>query len=148
MAVLAGEFNVVGGFEENFGKVGTVSRPEDTEFCLRLTAMRGVPWYYVPTAEVDHFVPSNRSTWAYYIRRCVHEGRGKAELRALPGSDHSLGTEHEYAAKLPRAATRHLFASNGQERLQAVAIGVGLMSAVLGYSWQYLKSLRYVASKA
>ncbi len=81
MAVRSDVFAKVGGFRLDFGKVGVVSRPEDTDLCIRMG--RATPdgsLMYVPSAVVDHHVGAERSRFRFFLRRCYLEGRGKIEL--------------------------------------------------------------------
>jgi len=80
MALRRTAFDAAGGFREDFGKVGTVSSPEDTELCLRVTDGR---WLYEPTSAVSHWVPARRATLGYFLRRRTlgaEPGRGAVHL--------------------------------------------------------------------
>ena len=105
MAVRRAAFEAAGGFREDFGKVGAVSRPEDTDLCLRVTSGA---WLYEAGA-VGHWVPPQRATFRYFLVRCFNEGRGKAGLAALNGTGASTSRERGYAVRvLPRAISRGL----------------------------------------
>jgi glycosyltransferase involved in cell wall biosynthesis len=95
MAIRYSVFEAIGGFREDFGKVGDVARPEDTDLCLRAAGNRGV-WLYEPTANVGHWIPRQRTTIRYFARRCFHEGLGKAALAALDGARESTAAERSY----------------------------------------------------
>lgn len=129
MAVHRSLFEVVGGFREGFGKLGSQSRPEDTELCIRITQHTGRRWIYEPRAIVHHSVPSERATPRYFARRCFAEGRGKTALARVVGSGEALGTELSHAWQLPKDAWAELRAV-GEWRAGAVerciAIGGGL----------------------
>nr|BFE71392.1 hypothetical protein GCM10020092_046930 [Actinoplanes digitatis] len=43
MVVRRETFLAVGGFRTGFGKLGNQNRPEDTELCLRMSALAGWP---------------------------------------------------------------------------------------------------------
>ena len=131
MAVRKSAFDAVGGFRRGFGKVGSTSRPEDTDLCIRIGASAPDRWWtYVPTAVVDHVVPAERSTFAFFLRRCYWEGAGKVELSAHLGEDRDLDDERSYLTRtLPRALVRDLV--SGQFR-RAVAIVAGVMLAAAG----------------
>jgi hypothetical protein len=135
MAVRRSAFEAVGGFREDFGKVGTVSRPEDTDLCLRLTS--GV-WLYDPASAVGHWVPAQRTSFRYFLVRCFNEGRGKAGLAALNGTGTSMSQERGYAARvLPRAISRGLRDAahgDGTGMLRGAAIIAGLGVAVAGFA--------------
>ncbi|MCK9925030.1 glycosyltransferase [Frankia sp. AgPm24] len=110
MALRRDRFLAVGGFRGGFGKLGERSRPEDTEFCLRVRhAHPDGHWLHVPRAMVGHQVPADRATMRFFLRRCWHEGRGKAELAALLGSGDATSSERAYVLRtLPRGAGREL----------------------------------------
>ena len=139
MAVARDDFWAVGGFREGFGKLGQVCRPEDTDFCIRLTtALGGRPWWYEPSARIGHNVPPHRGTLRYFVRRCYSEGQGKAELAALLGRDEGLRDERRHASRtLPQGICRELRqAVLGREvgaAQRASAICVGLTAAGVGY---------------
>ena len=130
MAVRKHAFDAVGGFRSGFGKVGSTSRPEDTDFCIRVGASApDSHWTYVPSAVVDHAVPLQRSTFRFFLRRCYWEGAGKIELSAHLGDDRDLGDERSYLTRtLPRAFVRDLV--SGQfRRAMAIVAGVTLAAA-------------------
>jgi glucosyl-dolichyl phosphate glucuronosyltransferase len=127
MAVRKDAFDAVGGFRSGFGKVGSTSRPEDTDFCIRVGASApGSHWTYVPGAIVDHAVPLQRSTFRFFLRRCYWEGAGKIELSAHLGDERDLGDERSYLTRtLPRAFVRDL-ARGRFRRAMAIVAGVAL----------------------
>ncbi len=131
MAVRRTAFEAVGGFRAGFGKVGSTSRPEDTDLCIRIGASAPQSWWaYVPAAVVDHVVPRARSTFAFFLRRCYWEGAGKVELSAHLGEDRDLDDERSYLlSTLPRAIVRYL--GGGQPR-RALAIVAGIALAAAG----------------
>ncbi len=145
MIVRVEDFRAVGGFRTGFGKLGDLSRPEDTDLCIRMAAARGGHWVHVPDAVVVHHVPRTRSTYRFFLRRCVDEGRGKADLAAiLPRSSPVLTTERSYVRRtLPRAFATYLACGARQRRpgevVRSVNLAVGLSATVLGYAGQRLR---------
>jgi GT2 family glycosyltransferase len=143
MLVRTSAFRAVDGFRLGFGKLGDHSRPEDTDVCIRMSGRDGAGvWYYVDDARVTHHVPAGRSTFAFFVRRCFHEGRGKAELAdLLPVASDALGVEFDYTCKvLPRGFVRHLWhalrnRSTGPAA-KAIAIVVGLSVTSAGFIFQ------------
>lgn len=137
LAVRRDAFLAVGGFRTDFGKVGDRSRPEDTEFCLRVRRATGRDWWYAPNAVVWHAVPTDRADFRYFLRRCFNEGRGKVLMaRLLDGAD-SLAVEHDYLLRvLPAAVLRGLADTvRGRGRrgaLRAAAVIAGVAAAALG----------------
>lgn len=137
MAVRAADFRRAGGFREGFGKVGHASRPEDTEFCVRLQSAHSTSrWWYEPTAVVRHAVPAERSTVRFFLRRCLAEGRGKAALSALVGEEGMSSEKAHLVRALPLGVVRGLrdglsgdatgLARSGMIVLGAAAAAVGL----------------------
>jgi glucosyl-dolichyl phosphate glucuronosyltransferase len=141
MIVRRDVFLAVGGFRVGFGKLGDQNRPEDTELCLRMSALDGGHWMYVPDAVIRHEVPAARSTFGFFLQRCYAEGRGKVQMAALDsGSDtlraDSLGTERAYLWSLPRAVVRNLGAAlTGRgvgHAFQAGGVVAGVAAAAYG----------------
>lgn len=137
MAVRRDDFIAIGGFNTSFGKVGDRSRPEDTEFCLRLADATGGHWVYEPAAVIRHPVPPSRMTMRYYLSRCYNEGRGKIAMARLLRGRESLGSERDYLRQtLPRAVSRGVTdALTGRDRTgaqRAGAVLVGMTAAGVG----------------
>jgi hypothetical protein len=138
MAVLRRVFDAVGGFRDDFGKVGRRSRPEDTDLCLRAAAaqLRGT-WIYEPAGVVGHRVPVKRTTVGYFLHRCLNEGSGKAALAALNGASESTSAERLYTrSALPEGVARGLRdAMHGDAAggLRSIAIAAGFSFAVAGF---------------
>jgi GT2 family glycosyltransferase len=108
MAVRRSSFEAVGGFQVDFTKVGTRSRPEDTDLCLRM-GRAGGRWIYVPDAVVDHVVPNSRARLGYLLTRCYHEGRGKISIARRHRGHRDLDVEFRYLGRtLPRTVGREL----------------------------------------
>jgi glycosyltransferase involved in cell wall biosynthesis len=139
MGVARADFWSVGGFREGFGKTGQGSRPEDTDFCIRLSAaLAGRSWWYEPSARVGHMVPPGRGTLRFFVRRCYSEGQGKAEMALLLGPQERLRHERQYATRtLPDGVRRELRQAVSDREFAAAqrasAIGLGLGAAGLGY---------------
>lgn len=143
-------FDAVGGFRAGFGKTGHISRPEDTDLCLRLQAV--VPagyWLYDPAASVAHHVPPDRSTFGFFVRRCWHEGRGKAALGRLVGRDRSLSSERGFVARvLPSAIARELgkglVGGDLDSLKRSAALLVGLIASGAGWLMELVVGARWV----
>jgi glycosyltransferase involved in cell wall biosynthesis len=139
MAVSRQDFWAIGGFREGFGKTGDRSQPEDTDFCIRLTAtLESGTWWYEPSARVGHSVPPDRGTLRFFVRRCYNEGQGKAEISALVGSREGLRDERRHATRtLPDGIRRELQQAIKSREFaaaqRACAICLGLGTAGLGY---------------
>jgi glucosyl-dolichyl phosphate glucuronosyltransferase len=131
----------VGGFSNDFGKVGDASQPEDTELCLRLNAHTGpdARWRFTPSAVVWHEVPPERRTFRFFLRRSHLEGAGKRHMAALPtAGDHVLAEEAAYVRSVLLAGVgRNLVAALRGDLAgglgRAAAIVAGVAAAGLGY---------------
>jgi glucosyl-dolichyl phosphate glucuronosyltransferase len=136
MVVRRETFMTVGGFRAGFGKLGARNRPEDTELCLRMSAVRGGPWMYVPDAVIRHEVPAVRSSFGFFLRRCYAEGRGKVQMAALHAGSATLGAERNYLRALPRAVARDLAAASRGggvgPALRAGSVLAGVAAAGIG----------------
>jgi glucosyl-dolichyl phosphate glucuronosyltransferase len=136
MVVRRDTFVAVGGFRVGFGKLGSQNRPEDTELCLRMSALDGGHWMYVPDAVIRHEVPAVRATFRFFLHRCYAEGRGKVQMAGLHGGSESLGAERSYLWSLPKAVVRNLGAAargHGVEHaLKAGGVVAGVAAAAAG----------------
>jgi hypothetical protein len=130
-------FDAIGGFRPDFGKIGGRSRPEDTDLCLRAAAAHRGTWIYEPAGLARHRVPAHRATFGFFLRRCFHEGQGKAALAALNGIVESTSAERQYTRHLlPAAVARGLLATGRgdvSEGLRSAAIGAGFSFAAAGF---------------
>jgi glycosyltransferase involved in cell wall biosynthesis len=152
MSIRSSVLEALGGFRTEAGKVGNRSRPEETDLCVRAQLLwpQG-RWMYAPNALVHHRVPADRSTPAYFLSRCYHEGRGKADLVASVGARSGLSVEKDYVGRtLVGAIRRSLIAllrrRDVREANRAGVITVGLLITATGYatgmSLRYLTRLR------
>jgi GT2 family glycosyltransferase len=126
-------------FDPSLGRTSTgAAGCEETELCLRLTASApGSRIRYVPTAQVDHLVPSDRASLRYFVRRCWAEGTSKARVARLAGAAQATGVERTYVRSvLPRALGRSV-ADLARFRFGAALCGpvilLGLGTTVFGY---------------
>jgi glycosyltransferase involved in cell wall biosynthesis len=130
----------VGGFRTEFGRVGKdTAGAEETDVCIRIGARHpDGKIVFEPRAAVEHIVPAARGTVRYFLRRCRGEGRSKAVLARLVGSDEGLSDEREYVRRtLPRGVLRGLGRTargdlGGGER--AAMIVTGLLTTTYGYA--------------
>jgi GT2 family glycosyltransferase len=131
-------FDVVGGFRDELGKVGTRSSPEDTDLCLRVTAMHeGGIWMYEPNGAADHRAPAARATFRYFAYRCFNEGWGKAALAALNSTSESVSTERSYTRRvLPAAFVRGMRETCQGDiwgGMRSSAIVAGFIATITGF---------------
>jgi GT2 family glycosyltransferase len=91
---------------------------------------------YQPRAEVHHYVPPERMTWAYFWRRCFFVNRSKVGALADMGESGNIGAELRFAAGVLLALVPALLAAvaGRPERLnQALVALAGLALAGCGY---------------
>jgi hypothetical protein len=127
----------VGGFNHGIGRIG--ERPigcEETECAIRiLGAHPDAVILHVPEARARHWVPPERTTWAYFRSRCWAEGPSKAAVAVEVGANQGLSSERSYVARtLPRGCLRALAAAARGDRaalsrVLALVIGVALTAA-------------------
>lgn len=154
MAIRRTVFDAVDGFRPGFGKTGRVSRPEDTDLCLRVQrVMPSGHWMYEPAALVAHKVPAERSTPSFFLKRCWNEGRGKAALSRLVGIEDSTAAERRYASRvLPRGCLRELYLAlrhlDVTHLQRCVAILAGLLVTAAGMLTEMVLGIRITSSRA
>ena len=136
----------IGGFDPALGRVG--KNPvgcEETELCIRLRRQHGSgEILYDPAAGVRHLVTAERTTWSYFRRRCYSEGRSKAVVAHLAGTESGLSAEREYTrSTLPRGVARELrgVVADPAGLLRAATIVAGLTVTATGYLFGRAKRL-------
>ena len=140
MSFRRGVLTALGGFRNGIGRIG--SHPvgcEETELCIR--ARQRWPQgrlVYRPQARVAHRVPPQRGTGRYFFSRCFFEGRSKALVSRLAGSQMGLASERTYATRaLPRAAWRNVLETIRSGRpaglMRSAVVGAGLAVTVAGF---------------
>lgn len=129
----------LGGFTEEVGRVGTLPEGcEETEMCIRARQrIPGAAVIFDPAAIVDHAVPPARATLGYFVRRCWAEGRSKAAVARLVGSDDGLSEERRYTREtLPAAVHGGLRDAVGGDPAglaRATMVLAGLLVTAAGY---------------
>jgi glucosyl-dolichyl phosphate glucuronosyltransferase len=118
----------VGGFSHELGRVGTLPVGcEETDLSIRVHQR----WpeseiLYDPAAEVEHVVPGARGTLGYFFDRCRAEGRSKAVLTKMVGSEDGLSSERSYVRQtLPAGVLRGL-----RDALRGDAGGFGRVTMI------------------
>ncbi|AUX76251.1 glycosyltransferase family 2 protein [Sinorhizobium fredii] len=134
-------FETIGFFREGFGRTDQdAAGGEETDLCIRTRQrMPEAIILYDPEAVVHHRVPTGRSTWGYFRKRCLAEGRSKNALVESLGAGAGLSAEHMYVTRtLPKGVARALL--DAVLRLdpwglpRAVGILAGLTLTVAGYA--------------
>jgi glycosyltransferase involved in cell wall biosynthesis len=129
----------VGGFSHDLGRVGTLPVGcEETDLSIRVhQRWPEAEILYDPAAAVEHVVPPARGKVGYFLDRCRAEGRSKAVLSGMVGSQDGLSSERSYVRRtLPSGFFRDLgeaargdFAGFGR----AAMIVVGLAATTVDY---------------
>jgi glycosyltransferase involved in cell wall biosynthesis len=128
-----------GGFRIDLGRIGLAPVGcEETEFCIRLIRDRpGRQLRFESAARVEHYVPRNRMTWAYFRSRCYSEGRSKARVARIVGAESALSSERSYVARtLTRGVAANLsrwLLGDWWAPVRAAAMVAGLATTTLGY---------------
>jgi glycosyltransferase involved in cell wall biosynthesis len=139
MAIRREEMLEVGGLRKEFSRIEkNAAGGEETDLCIRLTQR----WperviLFDPAPAVEHCVPPERGELRYFITRCFAEGRSKAALAQLVGTQSGLSSERSYVRRtLPLGVLRGLgdalrgdFAGLGR----AGAIVTGLATTTAAY---------------
>jgi len=129
----------VGGFSHDLGRVGTLPVGcEETDLSIRVhQRWPAAEILYDPAAEVEHVVPPARGKVRYFLDRCRAEGRSKAVLSGMVGSDDGLSSERTYVRRtLPLGFLRDLGdAAKGDAGGlgRATMIFVGLAATTVDY---------------
>lgn len=129
----------VGGFSHDLGRVGTLPVGcEETDLSIRVhQRWPEAEILYDPAAEVEHVVPASRGGVRYFLDRCRAEGRSKAVLSGMVGSDDGLSSERTYVRRtLPLGFLRDLGdAARGDAGGlgRAAMIFVGLAATTVDY---------------
>jgi GT2 family glycosyltransferase len=133
-------FGAIGGFSGGLGRIGKkLNSCEETELCIRARQrFPGSVLVHEPRARVSHRVPASRGRWHYFRARCLAEGRSKALVSSIAGSDVALSSERAYTLHtLPRGAVRGLVdvvaRGDVSGAYRAGAIAAGLAITVTGY---------------
>ena len=112
--------------------------PDDTDLAIRVSLrFPAAVWLYQPEAIVLHTVTAERSSLAYFIRRCYEEGTGKAHLSHYVGHQAGLHSERRYlAVAIPRgigSGLRQALGGEGAGAARAAAILAGVLVTATGF---------------
>jgi glycosyltransferase involved in cell wall biosynthesis/GT2 family glycosyltransferase len=128
-----------GGFRHELGRIGKIPAGcEETDLSIRIGKDNpGGEIVYDPEAAVDHFVPAERASFRYFTSRCRGEGRSKAILSGLVGSDDGLAEERTYTRRtLPLGFLRGVgdaFRGELDGLSRAAMLVIGLATTTSGY---------------
>jgi hypothetical protein len=139
MALRRAAVLAVGGFSELVGRVGALPVGcEETELSIRLAqADQGGRMLRDTSGPVAHLVPAERQRLRYFLSRCYHEGRSKAVLSRLVGTQQGLASERAYATRiLPLGVLKHamaVFRGDLAGPVRSLMVLVGLGTTAVGY---------------
>lgn len=128
-----------GGFRHELGRIGKIPAGcEETDLSIRVGQDNpGGEIVYDPEAAVDHFVPAERASFRYFTSRCRGEGRSKAILAGLVGSDDGLAEERTYTSRtLPLGFLRGIgdvFRGDPAGLARSAMLAIGLATTTRGY---------------
>jgi glycosyltransferase involved in cell wall biosynthesis/GT2 family glycosyltransferase len=134
----------VGGFRHELGRIGKIPAGcEETDLCIRIGARHPEGTIlYDPAAKVEHFVPAERAQRSYFSSRCRGEGRSKAILAALVGSDSGLSEERSYVRRtLPLGFLRGL-GNGARGDLGGIERATMIVFGLFATTWGYLGARR------
>jgi glycosyltransferase involved in cell wall biosynthesis len=129
----------VGGFSHDLGRVGTLPVGcEETDLSIRVhQRWPEAEILYDPAAAVEHVVPPARGKVRYFLDRCRAEGRSKAVLSGMVGTEDGLSSERSYVRRtLPLGVLRDLgapFKGDLSGISRATMIFVGLAATTVDY---------------
>lgn len=129
----------VGGFSHDLGRVGTLPVGcEETDLSIRVhQRWPEAEILYDPAAAVEHVVPPARGRVRYFVDRCRAEGRSKAVLSGMVGTQDGLSSERSYVRRtLPLGVLRDVgafFKGDGSGLGRAAMIFVGLAATTVDY---------------
>jgi len=108
MSVRRDAVELVGGFDENIGRLGHIPLGgDDTEFFIRLRQYSpGSKVVFEPRAVVHHRVTPERTTWAYLRSRSRAEGMSKAAIATMVGAADATSVESDYVTRVLTAGLR------------------------------------------
>ena len=110
---------------------------DDMDMCHRLMHQRPAEQIvYEPLARVQHFVPSARTTWGYFWRRCFFVNKGKVEAFRQMGGASNLSADVGFVGqaivpwRLQRTAPGRPGGTSGARcGPQSILAGIGLAGA-------------------
>jgi hypothetical protein len=134
-------FEVVGGFRNGIGRVGTIPKGcEETELCIR--AKQHWPqkvFVYEPQARIHHRISPDRASRRYFWSRCYAEGLSKAMVARYVGARDGLSTERTYTLRiLPRGILRNVIDAFLHQDLAGLARGAAIVMGFLVTTVGYL----------
>jgi glucosyl-dolichyl phosphate glucuronosyltransferase len=129
MSVRAEALKRVGGFHSiDF---------DDMDMCHRVAALGGpASVVFTPSAIVRHYVPTQRTSWAHFWRKCFYVNREKVQAHREMGAASSFGPDVAFVVRTMTVGIiselRSVFRGDRHALLRIGAILVGVTSAGMG----------------
>jgi glycosyltransferase involved in cell wall biosynthesis len=140
----------IGGFREGIGRTANdAAGCEETEFFIRAhQAFPDRKVLYDPSIKVQHQISPERTTWSYFCKRCLAEGRSKTMMVDRVGSGRGLASERSYVVRvLPRGVLRGLKDTILGRNLWGAAKAAGIVAGLALTAWGY-SSARWLAAES
>jgi glucosyl-dolichyl phosphate glucuronosyltransferase len=129
MSVRADALKRVGGFHSiDF---------DDMDMCHRVAALGGAgSVVFTPSARVWHHVPTQRTSWSHFWRKCFYVNREKVQAHREMGAASSFGPDVAFVVRTMTVGIirelRSVFRGDPYALLRIGAILVGVISAGVG----------------
>lgn len=142
-----------GGFQTGVGRVGQdAAGADETHLAIKMAELHpDLVIRRIAGAPVDHQVSLDRCTLRYFTRRCLAEGRSKADLTKLTGANSALSAERDHLVLLARTVGRDLlgvFRGDLWGPIRALSIALGTLLTVIGWSGRRIRQPRLNSSPA
>jgi GT2 family glycosyltransferase len=142
-------FAEFGGFNSRLGRMAVgLAGCEETELCLRVRNLSpGLRFVHEPTAIIHHRVPRERQKVSYVLSRCLGEGRSKAILSTVIGSNgkRPLAREANFLVRtVPSGIAMdiaHFLRSDVWGLARALILVIAVMNTVAAYEATRIRDL-------
>lgn len=142
-------FAKFGGFNSKLGRMAVgLAGCEETELCLRVrNRSPELRFVHEPAAIIHHRVPSERQKVSYVLSRCTGEGRSKAILSTVIGSNgkRPLAREANYLARtVPSGIALNIaqfLRSDVWGLARAFILAIAVMNTVAAYEARKIRDL-------
>jgi glucosyl-dolichyl phosphate glucuronosyltransferase len=142
-------FAEFGGFNSKLGRTAVgLAGCEETELCLRVrNRSPELRFVHEPAAIIHHRVPLERQKVSYVLSRCLGEGRSKAILYTVIGSNgkRPLAREANYLARTVPSGIAldiaNLLRSDVWGLARAIILAVAVMNTIAAYETTRIRDL-------
>ncbi len=128
----------VGGLSSDFFVRDRAINNEETDLCIRLTQRRPHgKLMFLPDVVVGHYVPNERTSVRYFLRRCWLEGRAKRITTSRVGASAGLSRERAHVSRvIPTAmlsALRDAVGGKPSALARLLALLVGTLVTIVAF---------------